>query len=519
MATTITTTNYLVIDKAESISAWSNETYSLEPDIKVEGGNSVACSQTQRGLNDIWVSGSFNLLNKHVRLYWNTAFVAYFELTNPVYVSLGDGTNNDYALYFAQSSEYGGGWVDLTVAASAANFPTVNLSAIQEVGVRVVTAAKPRNVPANAWFDNWRAVDGLTVGTTGGTQANFQSVHDLDALDVNGVINKVDGVFFLAGEILLSGTCDFNSVNETVVFPERNVLSTLYKLSGGGASVDASIQGMVLKAVNTNAIVDFSTVLSSLSIVSCSFIDLGTITFTPTVGAPVFDSNAFSGCGATTLSLDADTCAWTESDSITTTANLISCSVTNHIATGVFCSSLNQLDSCTFTSPGTGHAVDLGTISASVSMTWNSEAIGYAATDGSTGNETVRVTVEAGQTLTINNEGSGLSIKNDGPGNVVIISGAVTIRITAIANDTSSPLEGARAYLKRVSDDTVILTGLTDANGIIEDTAYQYVGDEAVEGWVRKSTGPGSLYKTGLIGGTITSSGYNTSSILIRDDL
>lgn len=152
-------------------------------------------------------------------------------------------------------------------------------------------------------------------------------------------------------------------------------------------------------------------------------------------------------------------------------------------------------------------------------MTWNSEAIGYAATDGSTGNETVRVTVEAGQTLTINNEGSGLSIKNDGPGNVEIISGAVTVRITAIANDTSSPLEGARAYLKRVSDGTVILTGLTDANGIIEDTAYQYVGDETVEGWVRKSTGPGSLYKTGLIGGTITSSGYNTSSILIRDDL
>ena len=150
-------------------------------------------------------------------------------------------------------------------------------------------------------------------------------------------------------------------------------------------------------------------------------------------------------------------------------------------------------------------------------MTWNSEATGYAATDGSTGNETVRVTVNAGVTLTINNEGSGLSVKNDGPGTVNVISGAVTVRVVA-QNRQGQVIEGARCLLKRVSDGSTILTGLTDANGVIEDTAYQYQGDEAVTGWVRRSTDP-PLYKEGGLGGSITSSGYNTTAILIRDDL
>ncbi|MEK9819960.1 MAG: hypothetical protein VW443_10285 [Pseudomonadales bacterium] len=437
--------------------------------------------------------------------------MAYFAATNPVQVSIGDGSTTAYAIYYTANSDYAGGWVDLVIVVDATNFPGVNLNAVTEVGVRVVTGSKPRNVPANAWFDNFRAIDGLQITGT----SDFAAAAVLDAANVYKVFEEIDGVLFAVGELLITSGCTFTSANETVIFPSRYVSTSLYKLSAdGNSSVD--ISGMVLKSLGS-AVVTFASPLNSLSLVSCSFIDINQLTFTPTVTSPTFSNNAFTGCGPTTQGIDATNCAWGACNTITLTSTLTACQVNNHTSSpGVSCSSLDQLDNCSFVA-GTGHAVDLGTVNASTSMTWNSEATGYAATDGSTGTETVLVNVASGQTLTINNEGSGLSIMNTGPGSVNVISGAVTVRVTVIANDTGLPVQDARVYIKRVSNGTTVLTGLTNASGIIEDTAYTYVGDEAVEGWARKSTNA-PLYKTAPIAGTITSTGFQTSAIMIRDD-
>lgn len=507
----ITPTNLVSISDAESVTGWTNDTFSLEPDIKVQGGNSVSCAQTQNGQNDAWYAGGpFNLSNRHVRLGWNTAYAAYFSPTNPVQVSLGDGSTTAYATYYTSNADYAGGWVDLVIVADATNFPGVNLSAVTEVGVRVNTASKPRNVPANAWFDNFRAIDGLQITGT----SDFAAAAALDAASVYKVFEEIDGVLFAVGELLITSGCNFTSANETVVFPSRYVGLSLYKLSAdGNSSVD--ISGMVLKSLGS-AVVDFSSPLSSLSLVSCSFIDLNQLTFTPTVTSPTFSNNAFTGCGPTAQGIDATNCAWGACDTITLTSTLTACQVNNHTASpGVSCSSLDQLDNCSFVA-GTGHAIDLGTVSSSTSMTWNSEATGYGA-DGSA-TATVLVNVASGQTLTINNEGGGLTILNTGPGSVNVISGAVTVRVTVIANDTGLPLQDARVYLKRVSNGTTVLTGITNASGVIEDTAYTYVGDEAIEGWARKSTNS-PLYKTSLLSGTITNTGYSATALALRDDL
>ena len=509
----IAPTNLISISDAESTTGWTNDSFSLEPDIKVQGGNSVSCAQTNNGNNDAWYAGGpWNLSNLHVRLGWNTAYVAYFAPTNPVQVSIGDGSNTAYATYYTSNADYAGGWVDLVIVVNATNFPGVNLNAVTEVGVRVNTASKPRNVPANAWFDNFRAIDGLQITGT----SDFNAAAVLDATNVYKVFEKIDGVLFAIGELLITSGCNFTSSNETVVFPSRYVDAALYKLSAdGNSSVD--ISGLVLKSIGS-AVVDFSSPLSSLSLVSCSFIDINQLTFTPTVTSPTFANNAFTGCGPTTQGIDATNCAWGTSGTITLTSTLTNCQINDHTSSpGVACSSLDQLDNCSFVA-GTGHAVDLGTISASTSMTWNSSASGYAATDGSTGTETVLVNVASGQTLTINNEGSGLSVMNTGPGTVNVISGAVTVRVTVIANDTGLPLQDARVYLKRVSDGTTVLTGLTNASGVIEDTAYTYTGDEAIEGWARKST-TAPLYKTSLLSGTITNTGYSATALALRDDL
>ena len=49
----LTLTGSGTISAAESTTNWVGDTFSLEPDIKVEGGNSIACTQTNSGTNDI----------------------------------------------------------------------------------------------------------------------------------------------------------------------------------------------------------------------------------------------------------------------------------------------------------------------------------------------------------------------------------------------------------------------------------------------------------------------------------
>jgi hypothetical protein len=179
-------------------------------------------------------------------------------------------------------------------------------------------------------------------------------------------------------------------------------------------------------------------------------------------------------------------------------------------------SSLDDLDDCTFISDGTGHAVDLGTISSNTSMSWNCTATGYAATNGSTGNEILLVNVASGVTLTINSSGTTPTYYNTGTGTVTVVSGAVTVKVTA-ATTSGTKVQGARVYLKKVTGGAVVLNGLTDVNGVVQDTAYTYTADEDVTGWIRKSTSS-PLYKEAPLSGTITSTGFSTTGVLILDE-
>ena len=90
-------------------------------------------------------------------------------------------------------------------------------------------------------------------------------------------------------------------------------------------------------------------------------------------------------------------------------------------------SDLNLFTACIFTSDGSNHAVNLGTISSNTTVAWNNTSSGYASTNGSTGNETILVNVNNGVTLTINNNaGDTLSVYNTGTGTVNIVTGQRT---------------------------------------------------------------------------------------------
>ena len=251
----ITLTGAGTISDGESLTGWFGDTFELEPDIKVQGSNSVACSQTLRGINSLgYTAGGIDLSGAHIRLYWNIAYVAYIAAANPVSVYLSDGSNQDNFTYFTASSDYAGGWVDLVVACNATNFPTVNLQNIQSVGIDVDTPTKPRNVPQNCWLDNWRYSNNAVIFSDAAEPMSLGAAAEADAAQVAGILTESDGVIFAIGGVFLgddSNGLNFVSVNEALIFPDRFVDPSLYTLSAGGAATIDIDVGLIIGATQT----------------------------------------------------------------------------------------------------------------------------------------------------------------------------------------------------------------------------------------------------------------------------
>lgn len=115
---------------------------------------------------------------------------------------------------------------------------------------------------------------------------------------------------------------------------------------------------------------------------------------------------------------------------------------------GLLISSLNIVTDCTFTSDGTGHGVNLGTIAATISLNWDNFESGYTA--ASSGDETILVSVDSGQTLTINVQpgASTPSVYNTGLGYVAVVSGQATASFNVIDEADNSAIAGASVTIK-----------------------------------------------------------------------
>ena len=129
----------------------------------------------------------------------------------------------------------------------------------------------------------------------------------------------------------------------------------------------------------------------------------------------------------------------------------------------------------------------------------------------------------AGNTLTINaSNGSSLTAGDAGTGNgQTNIQNTVTLTVN-VEDSSGTAIENARVYLKAASGgplavDTEILNDLTNASGIVTDSSFDFSSNQPVTGWVRKSSSS-PYYKTAPISGTITSTGFTTTAIMISDE-
>lgn len=443
------------ISMAESVTGWSGDSFVLETEILVQGSNSVATIQTANGTNDVIYTGTFNMANSHCRMYMSSNIMPNTNLLagSPpgIQAILGDGTNTS-TWNLGGSDTYSGGWQDFffDVENPDATSGTLNTAAVTTVTLRINTNTKPRN-GTNGWYDNWRFGDGLEINSDTTEAIDFTDVAVEDALVANAydILQDTDGVLFCKGKLTLGNAaaaknCNLVSLNETIYFIDRNVAADLYGIVGteGTGATDIDITGLVCKTVGTSgAELDFSAAVTSFSIDGSTFIDMGAMTFN--TGTVI--NTKFNGCGttsiATTQTFTGDTWIACGQIDLNSGGKLTNCVVDSSLnASAVLTDDPADLVGTTFKSDGTGHAVNLGTVSSSTAMTWSSFDTGYAATDGSTGNETILINyTNTGTTLVIN-VAAGYStptVYNTGAGTVSVVAGQKTFSFTVSPSITA----------------------------------------------------------------------------------
>jgi hypothetical protein len=501
MATPTLTNTPTIIDSAESISAWGGDTFTLNTDIKVAGNNSVECAITSTGANDVYVTGSWNFsTDVHLRLWVNTTNVPYIATlaNNGIQIFLYDGSNTAYWTV-GGSDTYSGGWRQFVLyTGNTATSGTVTKSSVTRIGMRFNNASRPKNV-VNTWLDQWTYGDGFTV--TGGSSSDpitWSGIAALDKTSAYGICTEVDGVYFLAGEITIGNGATatyLEDLGDVLVFQDRPVNSTLYKIIGEGSGCDIDINGGLLTASGTqNYVLDMDeTNLSSLTISGKQISKASSILFK--AGQDI-QNNVFNNCGQIVCS----------------TATFKFNTISNYVGTDgavLFPSDDSNIANLTFIN--CDNCLEYDSSSDSTSPTLTSIVF-----DDVSGNYDVNNT--SGSSVTLANTGSSNGNSYNPGGSSVTFEGSVTVTITV--KDTSNVvINDAQVRVTRDSDSSVIINTATNASGIAT-ASYNYGGDAAVTIKVRKSSlADNPRYFPVRTAGTITSAGLNATVVMQEDTI
>lgn len=278
----------------------------------------------------------------------------------------------------------------------------------------------------------------VTQGDLANGYATFLGAADWDNTSTRrlGLLIPRDGAYYWQGLLQLgsSGTAvDFRDANRAIfVANTEQVTSNFNKIEIRNASSRVDWTSISINALGTVARGNFEVVDNAdVNFASCTFTDMGTFIFQSN---SQMDGCTFRRCGQVTAG----------------NAIFNSCRFeATYATTAVSATSTSAFNGCTFVSDGSSHAIDLGNITSTQSMDWDITLSGYAASNGSTGNEALKVNVSSGQTLTIN-VGSGYSspsVYNTGTGTVTIVSGSVTASLT-VTTATGTPIQSARVLVK-----------------------------------------------------------------------
>jgi hypothetical protein len=253
-----------------------------------------------------------------------------------------------------------------------------------------------------------------------------------------GIFQAQDGIYKYQGHLLLgtAGTAvDFRDSNRTIFIQNtRHVTANFNLIEVRNAASRVDWTGISITKVGTVGKGRFlMTDNADVNKDSCTFVDMDTF---------VYQSNAtilnttYRRCGIVTLGGAPFTgCKW---EAATGTTAAIASSPANAAL----------VSNSTFVSDGTGYAIEVTGTAANITLT-NMTWTGYAASNGSTGNEAIFFNIATGSmNLTITG-GTTPSIRTAGVV-VTVISGAVSATVKVLT-PAGANLVGANVLLKAVA--------------------------------------------------------------------
>lgn len=521
MATAVLTNVPTVIDNAEAITNWGGDTFALEADIKVQGDNSVACVFTPNAGNtqELYVTGSWDFTTaQHLRLWMSNTISPYLEsmALDGIQIFVYDGTNADYWTV-GGADTYGGGWQQfLAFTGSTPDEDNgANHAAITRIGIRMAVHTRPKNA-TNMWLDAWVYGNGFTAtGGTSGDEIDWSHIAALDKIEAYNIVEEINGVYFLAGEITIGAgatTTYFKEDGQIAVFKDLPVSSTLYKLIFEGSACNIDMDGGVW-AIDGPLTFDID-----ISDTNLNSFDL--------------DGKQISGAGATTFAAGEsitncvfNKCGQIDPSSANFDNNIIKFTTATDAA--VLWNASMSMEGCNFVLNTTGAGIEHGVVGSfdyvdltfsgntyDILFTANCSTItagsftvdqGYkiltvgttdftliGAADNNIGTKFVATGIGAGtgtatQLLVINKTGtSNPSTSNStGTNGDVLFVGSVPLSITVIDKDTGVGINLAHVHLLKDSDKSVLLSGATNSSGVITGS-FGGATPVDVVGWARQ---------------------------------
>lgn len=291
-----------------------------------------------------------------------------------------------------------------------------------------------------------------------------------------GILTKIGSTYELQGKFVIgqdsskvATLCKFEDSDVSVFIPDTpHSLTDFTQIIVDHASSIVNLTNFNFEALGTNNVGQFNVnnASTAVTITGGTWTSIGV---TSLEAATTVDGLVWRQCGAITLNgASVDDALIDRSSS----------------STAMICDDLDLITNCNFIGDSTGYAVDMPTlITVDRTDVWDNtfDSTTYAVSDGSTGNEVIRCNVDTGITLTISVAvgASTPTIHNTGAGTVDVVVAPVTIGVTVIDTD-SVAIQNARVQIVAtetvgtITAGDVLLTGLTDVNGVLEDTAFVY---------------------------------------------
>ena len=578
MAITVTP-NLTQISDCESTSGWSGG--ATNASFQLQGSNCLGekVSNVLQTVRTYTFGSNQNMTNKFIIMTMLITGKADTKANGGYRIYVEDSSGNNGTWYVAGSDTHPGGWGYFVVDPSTtptSGSGTINVASIAKVGVQMKTLSTSLGNNANAFWDICWYGTGLkiTSGTTDG--ATFEDFATADDTNFYGIIQKINGVYFVQGALEIGDTStsiDFDDDGSIVVWKDNEFLpDSLNKLIVNGYSagtVNVNIKNGVLYGSGTvRPYIDLSDAniddgnlsgetfihtndisLTGMDTISgCSFDDC----YQVTIGAsPTLSGSTFRNCVDTGGAL-----LWPSDDTNISDLTFINCDNGVEYASGS--DSTPTFDNLSFDDVSGNYDVNNSSGSAiSITLSNGSNANSYT---GSTvtfisGVVTVGVTVQyvtdssiiegarvlvlvasginypyqdsvslsrSGTTVTVTHTGHGLA-SND----YVEILGANEsdyngVHQITVINSGSYSYEITGTPTTPATG-TIVATfapifGTTNSSGYIS-ASKSYTSNQPITGKVRYSTPPGPYYKSSPIAGTIdNTAGLQVTIQMIPDE-